>query len=174
MAITHALRPERHTSSFCDGCSRHYGGLHVWGTGAVAGRRGRTRSYLIGSPNAVLNGIVLALFPIVLAPVGLVAKRFPPRIALGIGSVISVLGMGVLVLAVGRHDLLIFLAGTASAGAAYSLLFVGGFGLIDSTGSLHHRWAVFSALYLVGYLSMAVPSCWASSPRPGGSGSRLI
>jgi hypothetical protein len=63
--------------------------------------------------------------------------------------------MGMLALAVGRHDLLIFLAGTASAGAAYSLLFVGGFGLINSVGSSNHRGAVFSALYLVGYLSMA-------------------
>jgi MFS family permease len=116
---------------------------------------GQVEHDLIGSPNALLNGAVLALFPIVLAPVGLVAKRFPPRVALGIGSAISALGMGLLALAVGRHDLLIFLAGTAFSGAAYSLLFVGGFGLVDSVGSSHHRGAVFSALYLVGYLSMA-------------------
>jgi predicted MFS family arabinose efflux permease len=116
---------------------------------------GQVEHDLIGSPNALLNGTVLALFPIVLAPVGLVAKRFAPRVALGIGAAISVLGMGLLALAVGRRDLLIFLAGTASSGAAYSLLFVGGFGLVDSIGSSHHRGAVFSALYLVGYLSMA-------------------
>ena len=116
---------------------------------------GQVEHDLIDSPNALLNGAVLALFPIALAPVGLVAKRLRPRVALGIGSTISVLGMGLLALAVGRHDLLIFLAGTASAGAAYSLLFVGGFGLINSAGSSHHRGAVFSALYLVGYLSMA-------------------
>jgi Major Facilitator Superfamily len=116
---------------------------------------GQVEHDLIGSPNAFLNGAVLSLFPIVLAPVGLVATRFPPRLALGVGSAISVVGMGMLALAVGRHDLLIFLAGTASAGAAYSLLFVGGFGLINSVGSSNHRGAVFSALYLVGYLSMA-------------------
>jgi hypothetical protein len=44
--------------------------------------------------------------------------------------------------------------GTATAGAAYSLLFVGGLGLINAVGPSHHRGAVFSALYLVGYLSM--------------------
>src|SRR5258708_14695312 len=87
---------------------------------------GQVEHDLIGSPNALLNGAALALFPIILAPVGLVAKRFPPRVALGIGSAISALGMGLLALAVGRHDLLIFLAGTAFSGAAYSLLFVRG------------------------------------------------
>jgi predicted MFS family arabinose efflux permease len=116
---------------------------------------GQVEHDLIGSPNTLLNGTVLALFPVVVTPVGLVAKRVPPRLALGVGSAISVLGMGLLALAVGRHDLLMFLAGTASAGAAYSLLFVGGFGLINSAGSSDHRGAVFSALYLVGYLSMA-------------------
>jgi MFS family permease len=116
---------------------------------------GQVEHDLIGSSNALLNGTVLALFPIILAPVGLVAKRLSPRIALGIGSAVSVAGMGLVALAVDRHDLLIFLAGTAFAGAAYSLLFVGGFGLITSAGSSHHRGAVFSALYLVGYLSMA-------------------
>jgi hypothetical protein len=115
---------------------------------------GQVEHDLIGSPNALLNGTVLALFPIVLGPVGIVAKRLSPRVALGIGSAVSVLGMGLLALAVGRHDLLIFLAGTASVGAAYSLLFVGGLGLVNAAGSSHHRGAVFSALYLVGYFSM--------------------
>jgi hypothetical protein len=44
---------------------------------------------------------------------------------------------------------------TTTAGGSYSLLFAGGLRLIDLAGSSHHRGAVFSALYLVGYLSMA-------------------
>jgi MFS family permease len=115
---------------------------------------GQVEHDLIGSSNALLNGAVLALFPIVLGPIGIVAKVLSSRIALSIGSVASVLGMGLIALAVRRHDLLMYLAATATAGAAYSLLFVGGLGLITAAGSLHHRGAVFSALYLVGYLSM--------------------
>jgi MFS family permease len=114
---------------------------------------GQVEHDLIGSSNALLNGAILALFPIVLAPVGIFAKALSSRIALGVGSVASVLGMGLLALAVSRHDLLTYLVATATAGAAYSLLFVGGLGLVN-TGSSHHRGAVFSALYLVGYLSM--------------------
>jgi MFS family permease len=115
---------------------------------------GQVEHDLIGSSNALLNGAVLALFPIVLGPVGIVAKVLSSRFALSIGSVASVLGMGMLALAVRRQDLLVYLAGTATAGAAYSLLFIGGLGLINAAGSSHHRGAVFSALYLVGYLSM--------------------
>jgi len=114
---------------------------------------GQVEHDLIGSSNALLNGAVLALFPIVLAPVGIIAKVLSSRTALRIGSVTSVFGMGLLALAVSRHDLVTYLVATATAGAAYSLLFVGGLGLIN-TGSSQHRGAMFSALYLVGYLSM--------------------
>jgi predicted MFS family arabinose efflux permease len=115
---------------------------------------GQVEHDLIGSSNALLNGAVMALFPIVLGPVGIVAKWLSSRSALSIGSVASVLAMGLLALAVARRDLPIYFVATAIAGAAYSLLFVGGLGLINTAGSPHHRGSVFSALYLVGYLSM--------------------
>jgi predicted MFS family arabinose efflux permease len=116
---------------------------------------GQVEHDLIGSSNALLNGAVIALFPIVMGPVGLIAKRLSSRVALNVGSVASVLGMGLLVLAVSRRDLLLYLIATATAGASYSLLFAGGLRLIDVPELSRHRGAVFSALYLVGYLSMA-------------------
>jgi len=115
---------------------------------------GQVEHDLIGSPNALLNGAVIALFPIVLGPAGIVAKLFSARTALIIGSVASVWGMGLLVLAVYRHDLLIYLLATAAAGAGYGLLFVGSLQLVNAAAPLHHRGSVLSALYLVGYLSM--------------------
>jgi MFS family permease len=116
---------------------------------------GQVEHDLIGSSNALLNGAVIALFPVVFGPVGIIAKGLSSRIALSVGSVASVLGMGLLVLAVSRRDLPIYFIATATAGASYSLLFSGGLRLIDLAGSSRHRGAVFSALYLVGYLSMA-------------------
>jgi hypothetical protein len=143
---------------------------------------GQVEHDLIGSSNALLNGAVLALFPVVLGLVGIVAKVPSSRIALSIVSLVSVSGMGLLALAVGRHDLLIYLAATATAGAGYSLLFVGGLGIINAAGSSRHRGDERSALYLVGYLSMAAvalvlgvvaktwgsgsPSIWAPRPSP--------
>jgi hypothetical protein len=115
---------------------------------------GQVEHDLIGSSNALVNGAVMALFPTVLLPIGIIAKALSSRNALSIGAVASVLGMGLLALAVARRDLLIYFVATATAGAAYSLLFVGGLGLINAAGSPNHRGSVFSALYLVGYLSM--------------------
>jgi MFS family permease len=117
---------------------------------------GQVEHDLIGSSNALLNGAVIALFPFVFGPVGIIAKGLSSRIALSAGSVASVFGMGLLVLAVSRRDLLIYFIATATAGASYSLLFSGGLRLIDLADSSRHRGAVFSSLYLVGYLSMAV------------------
>jgi hypothetical protein len=116
---------------------------------------GQVELDLIGSSNALLNGAVIALFPIVMGPAGVIAERLSSRVALTVGSVASVLGMSLLVLAVSRRDLLLYLIATATAGASYSLLFAGGLRLIDVPGLSGHRGAVFSALYLVGYLSMA-------------------
>jgi MFS family permease len=117
---------------------------------------GQVEHDLIGSSNALLNGAVLTLFPFVLGLVAFAAKVLPSGIALSIGSVASVSGMGLLVIAIGRHDLVAYLAATAAAGAGYSLLFVGGLELINATVPPHHRGGVLSALYLLGYLSMGV------------------
>ena len=63
--------------------------------------------------------------------------------------------MVLLVLAVNLRDLLIYLLATAAAGGAYSLLFVGGLQVMSTATPVHCRGGVFSALNLLGYLSMA-------------------
>jgi MFS family permease len=117
---------------------------------------GQVEHDLIGSSNALVNGAVTALFPIVLGPFGIVAKHFSSRSALIIGAVATVVGMCLLVLAVHRRDLLVYFLATAAAGASYSFLFVGSLQLVNAAAPLHHRGSVLSALYLVGYLSMGV------------------
>jgi predicted MFS family arabinose efflux permease len=115
---------------------------------------GQVEHDLIGSPNAFLNGAVLSLFPIALGVVGIIARPFSPRAALAVGALVSGLGMVLLILAVSLRDLLIYLLATAAAGGAYSLLFVGGLQVISAAAPAHHRGGIFSALYLLGYLSM--------------------
>jgi hypothetical protein len=155
VAAAQAFCSERQASSLRDSIDRHDGSLHIRGAGTLAGRTGQVEHDLIGSSNALLNSAVIALFPVVFGPVGVFAKGLPSRIALSAGPVASVLGMGLLVLAVSRRDLLIYFIATATAGASYSLLFSGGLRLIDLADSSRHRGAVYSSLYLVGYLSMA-------------------
>jgi predicted MFS family arabinose efflux permease len=115
---------------------------------------GQVEHDLIGSPNAFLNGAVLSLFPIVMAAIGIIARTLSPRVALIVGALASGLGMALLILAVSLRDLLIYLLATATAGGAYSLLFVGGLQVISVAAPVHHRGGILSALYLLGYLSM--------------------
>ncbi len=115
---------------------------------------GQVEHDLIGSPNALLNGAVLSLFPIMMGVIGIVARSLLPRAALTVGALVSGLAMVLLILAVSSHDLLIYLGATAAAGGAYSLLFVGGLQVISAAAPANHRGGMLSALYLLGYLSM--------------------
>ena len=115
---------------------------------------GQVEHDLIGSPNALLNGAVLSLFPITLGLVGIIARTLSSRVSLAVGAVVSGLGMVLVVLAVNLRDLLIYLLATAAAGGAYSLLFVGALQVITAAAPTHRRGGIFAALYLLGYLSM--------------------
>ena len=115
---------------------------------------GQVEHDLIGSPNAFLNSAVLAFFPIVMGAIGMVARTLSPRTALIVGTLVSALGMVLLILAVNSRDLVIYLLATAAAGGAYSLLFVGGLQVINTAAPVHHRASILSALYLLSYLSM--------------------
>jgi MFS family permease len=117
---------------------------------------GQVEHDFIGSSNSLVNGAVTALFPIVLGPAGIVAKRFSSRSALIIGAVATAMGMCLLVLAVHRRDLLVYFLATAAAGASYSFLFVSSLQLVGAAAPLQHRGSVLSALYLVGYFSMVI------------------
>ena len=116
---------------------------------------GQVELELIGSPNALLNGAVLSLFPVVMGAIGIVARTLSPRTALIAGALISCSGMVLLVLAISSRDLLVYLLATAVAGGAYSLLFVGGLQIINAAAPERDRGGVLAALYLLSYLSMA-------------------
>jgi predicted MFS family arabinose efflux permease len=115
---------------------------------------GQVEHDLIGSPNAFLNSTVLSLFPIAMGAIGIIVRTLSPRVALIVGALISCSGMVLLILAVSLRDLVLYLLATAAAGAAYSLLFVGGLQVISTAAPESNRGGMLSALYLLGYLSM--------------------
>lgn len=117
---------------------------------------GQVAHDLVGSSNAFVNGAVLSLFAILSGVVGIVARSFPVRIAMLLGAVTSATGMGLLSLAVARHDLPIFLLANSVSGAGYSLLFLSALEVINAVAPAHHRGGVLSTLYLLAYLSMGV------------------
>jgi MFS family permease len=109
---------------------------------------------LIGSSNVLVTGAVIALFATAVAAAALVAKRLPGNTAVISGGVLSALGMALLVTAATRHGLALFLVSAVTAGAGYSLQFLGGLTLINAHAPEHHRAGTLSAVYLVGYLLM--------------------
>jgi len=109
---------------------------------------------LVGSSNALVNGAALSLFAITSGVVGMAARRLRPQPAMLWGALASVASMGLLGLAVARHELAIFLAATTIAGVGYSLLVVGGLALIGGAVPERQRGGVLSALYLFAYLSL--------------------
>jgi predicted MFS family arabinose efflux permease len=115
---------------------------------------GQVAHDLVGSPNAFVNGAVLSLFAIVSGAVGILAKSFRAPVAMVLGALASAMGMGLLALSVGLHDLTIFLLATSIAGAGYSLLFLSAIEVINTAAPTHQRGRILSALYLLAYLSM--------------------
>jgi MFS family permease len=115
---------------------------------------GQVAHDLVGSPNAFVNGAVLSLFAIVSGLVGILARSLPTRVAMVLGALASVTGMGLLAIAVARHDLPVFLVATSTSGAGYSLLFLSALEVINRATPTHHRGGVLSAVYLLAYLSL--------------------
>ena len=115
---------------------------------------GQVAHDLVGSSNAFVNGATLSLFAVVSGIVGVTAKRLKSRTAMVSGALASAAGVGLLALAALRHDLPIYLAATAIAGAGYSLLFFAGLAVINSFATPRHRGGIFAALYLIAYFSL--------------------
>jgi predicted MFS family arabinose efflux permease len=111
---------------------------------------------LLRSSNALLNGIVIAISAIAIGAVAVLTRRVPPRLALGIGPAAILVGMGSLVLAGIAHSMPLFVVSSVFTGGGYSLMYAGGLGIITATAQVHHRAAVISAAFTVGYLVQAV------------------
>lgn len=111
---------------------------------------------LIGSSNALVNGAVMALFPLSGGLFGLISRQRPARIGFTVGGIVSILGMGLLVFSVIQQSLFFYFIATSTSGASYSFLFAASVQLINATAPPDHRAGVLSALHLAGYLAMGV------------------
>ncbi|GJD53051.1 hypothetical protein OPKNFCMD_5822 [Methylobacterium crusticola] len=111
---------------------------------------------LVGSGDALVNAAALALFAVASGIVGILARHVVARVALMTGALASAAGMMLLAVSVHTRALGCLLAATSISGVGYGLLFLGGLEVINRITPSSRRGGVFSALYLLGYLSMAV------------------
>lgn len=113
---------------------------------------------LIGSSNMLVNGAAIAQFAVVGSVVSIFAKRIPPVRSVAIGGIVTTFGMGTLMLSASRHSLALFMIAVAIAGVAYSLLMLGGLGVINANAPADRRAATLSAVYVIAYIMMGVVS----------------
>lgn len=111
---------------------------------------------VIGSPNAMVNGAVIALFAFVGGTVAIPARRLKSGTIILIGGLCSVAAVAFLALSAREHSLALFTTALVFGGLAYSLLFAGGLGLLNANAPAHHRGGTLSALFLVAYLAQGV------------------
>lgn len=107
---------------------------------------------LVGSSNTLINGAVMAVFAIVVGVAAIGGKSLSSSKAIRVGGFFTMIGMGIMAMAVSFHALPVFLLAIAASGAGYSLMFLGGLRLINEVAPAHHRGATVSAVYFVAYL----------------------
>jgi predicted MFS family arabinose efflux permease len=113
---------------------------------------------LIGSNNVLVNGAAIAQFAVVGGIVSMFAKKLSPIVSVAIGGIVTIFGMGTLMLSASQHSLVLFMIAIAIAGVAYSLLVLGGLGLINASAPTDRRAATLSAVYVIAYIMMGVVS----------------
>jgi MFS family permease len=110
---------------------------------------------LVGSDNALVNGVAIALFALAAGVVAIPGKRLTPRAAITLGGVSSIVGTALLALSTARHALPIFVAAATAGGIGFSLMYLGGLSLINANAPADRRGGVLSALYLVAFAMQA-------------------
>jgi MFS family permease len=111
---------------------------------------------LIHSDNALVDGAVISISAVMIGVVAIVSRPLPARIALLLGPIGLAVGLGSLIASGAQHSLALFVVASLFSGAGYSLLFSGGLGMITGSAPAHHRGAVISAAYVIGYVVQAV------------------
>lgn len=111
---------------------------------------------LIGTDDAFVAGVALAISAVVIGVVAILARGLAPLVSVTAGGVALAAGLALLELSAALESLPVFVAASVVAGAGYGLLFLGGLGLISRHAPAHHRASTLSAVYLVAYLAQGV------------------
>jgi len=111
---------------------------------------------VVASSNALVNGATIALFALASFIATVASRRRSFDAVLRSGVVLALVSVGSLALAADMQSLSLYIVTQLSAGAAYSMLLLGGLSLINAQASASHRGATLSALFLIAYLGQAV------------------
>jgi MFS family permease len=113
---------------------------------------------LAGSSNRVLGGIAIALLAGVGAASIVAFSSWPPRRAMTVGGSSMLLGLALTLLAVAVKSPGLFFGGTAVTGVGFGVGWLGVVRSLVNRASPTERGALLSAIFIVAYLSFAVPA----------------
>ncbi|WP_310700378.1 MFS transporter [Paraburkholderia sp. USG1] len=113
---------------------------------------GQIAKQVVGSSNAFINGAAISLFAICNGATTIGAGNVRVKRNITLGTVSSVAGLLLLMVAAHERSLAMFLASSTFTGIAYSMQFRGGLGLLVEAMSAEQRGATLSAIYLIAYL----------------------
>ena len=118
---------------------------------------------LTHTSNLVIIGSTLALSSLCIGITAVLIQRIHAHLAIILGGVISIVGLGIMAATASTGSLGLLLAWCVVGGVGYSFAFTGGLALVNRTAPAEHRGATLSLVYLVGYVFQAVASIGAGA-----------
>lgn len=113
---------------------------------------------LTHTTNLAVIGATLAISSLFIGGTALLIQRMHAHLAVILGGVISILGLGVMAATAASGSLGLLITWAVVGGIGYSFAFTGGLALLNRTAAPEHRGATLSLLYLFSYLLQAIAS----------------
>jgi MFS family permease len=111
---------------------------------------------LTGTDNLLVVGGLLASSSIAIGVTALLLQRIQSHVALIIGGIVSLVGLGVMELGASQGSIGLVVLWCLIGGIGYSFVFTGGLTLLNRTAPPEHRGGTLSTLYLFSYLLQAI------------------
>jgi len=105
--------------------------------------------------NLLVIGLLLGSSSLSIGITALFLSRIHTHVAIIVGGVLGLIGLGLMVTASATGSIAFLLAWCIVGGVGYSFAFTGGLTLLNRTAPEHHRGATLSLLYLFAYLLQA-------------------
>lgn len=105
--------------------------------------------------DTLLIGLLLGCSSATIGVTALALRRLPPLVCVWAGAALTLVSLALMGAAAASGSIAVFLLWCLIGGAAYSLSFTGGLGLIGHHTPEHHRGSTLSLLYLYAYVLQA-------------------
>jgi hypothetical protein len=122
---------------------------------------------VLGQDNHLVAAVVVAAFNLAAAVAGIATRRTSPARMIEMGTALLLAGVAVGALALRVDSLALFLVGAAASGSGFGPTFAGVFRETAGVAPPERRAGVVAAIFIVSYVSNAIPAIAAGLAEPG-------